>query len=64
MTKVELNKRQMRLSKKPERQLKHAKCPNCHCVNYCKLSESNCILQLEDALKCIYNKVNQYERGK
>ena len=57
-----MNKKQMRLSKKPEAPLKHAKCPNCHCANYDLNSESNCILAIAEALKCIYNEESQYER--
>ena len=58
-----INRKQMRISKKPEHQLKHAKCPNCHCANYDTKSESNCIFDIETAMKCLYNEENQYEKA-
>ena len=54
----------MKLSKKPDIKLKQAKCPNVHCDNYDKLSETKCIYKMKTALDCIYNVKSKYQRSK
>lgn len=56
-----VNKKHMRISKNPESTIKHGKCLNTHCKNYDSLSESNCVYDIETAMKCLYNEVSQYE---
>ena len=62
MSKHSLNRKNMKVSKKPAFTLKTVKCVNVHCVNYDKLSETNCLFEIKKAMNCIYNIESNYQR--